>query len=102
MAGKAQLIQLEQREIRHLANRDFAELRPPHTSRRALRRPAQRILVADTADAVTRPLQQKRRAYFLYQVRTVIRCRTIDAETDPDARILHLADRAAARGQYLV
>ena len=102
MAGEAQLVELEQREVGGLADRDFAELGPADAGRRALGGPAQRVLVADAADAIARPLQQERGADFLHQVGFIVRGRAVDAKPDRNPRLLHLADRAAARRQNLV
>src|SRR5882757_5090164 len=49
VAGETQFVELEQRQIGALADRDLAELGPADAGRRALGRPAQRILVADLA-----------------------------------------------------
>ena len=102
MAGEAQFVELEQREVGGLADLDFAELGPPDAGRRALGCPAQRVLVADAGNAVARPLQQECSADFLHQVGFIVRRRAVDAKSNRNPRLLHLADRAAARRQDLV
>ncbi len=47
VTGEAQLVELEQREIGGLADRDLTELGAADAGRRAFGGPAQRILVAD-------------------------------------------------------
>src|SRR5215831_7936969 len=49
-----------------------------------------------------RPLQAERCANLLHQVGGIVRGRAIDAETDADAGLFHLADRTAARSEELV
>src|SRR5437899_11014525 len=102
MAGEAQFVELEQCEVSGLPDRDFAELGPADASCRAPGSPAQRVLVADAADAIARPLQQERGADFLHQIGLIVRRRAVDAEPDRDPCLLHLADRTAARRQNLV
>src|SRR5215475_4780420 len=82
VAGEAQLVELEQREVGDLADRDLAELGAAYAGRRATGGPAQRVLVADLADAKTRPLQQKSRPHLLHQIGRVIRSGAIDAEAN--------------------
>ena len=50
--GKAQLVELEQRQIGHRAKRDLADVVAADAGGRALGRPAQRIAMADLADAI--------------------------------------------------
>src|SRR5438445_11486243 len=102
MAGETQFVELEQREVRGFTDRDLAELGTADAGRRTLGGPAQRVLVADAADAIARPLQQKRGTDFLHQVGSIVRRRAVDAETDRNPRLFHLADRTAARRQNLV
>ena len=68
MTGKPQLIELEQCKVSLFSGGDFAKLGPANAGRRSLGCPAQRILVADAFDAISRALNQKRRADFLHQV----------------------------------
>ena len=82
VAGETQFVELEQGEVGGLADRDLAEFGAADAGRRALGRPAQRVLVADAGDAVARPLQQERCADLLHQVRFVVRGRAVDAEPD--------------------
>jgi hypothetical protein len=100
--GKSQLVQLEQCKISHLADGNLADIGSPGTGRRTPCCPAQRILMADLADAITAALEQERRAHLLHQIRTVVRGRAINADTDADTGLLHRAHRASARGQRLV
>jgi hypothetical protein len=72
MAGKPQFVELEQREIRSLADRDLAKFRTADTRRRSPRRPAQRIAVTDPAYAIARALQKERGADLLHQVRLIV------------------------------
>src|SRR6185295_2823945 len=102
MAGEAQFVELEQCEVSGLPDRDFAELGPADAGSRAPGDPSQRVLVADAADAVARPLQQECGTDLLHQVGLIVRRRAVDAEADRDPRLLHLADRTAARRQNLV
>src|SRR3954452_22829041 len=102
MAGEAQLVEPEQREIGRLADGDLAEFRPTDAGCRALGGPAQRILVTDLRYPITSPLQQERGPHLLHQVRSVVRGRAINADADADTGLLHLADGAAAGGQELV
>src|SRR6185369_8498965 len=81
---------------------NLAQFRPADAGSRSLGGPAQRVLVADARHAIARPLQQEGRAHFLHQVGFVVGSRAVDAEPDADARLLHLADRAAAGRQNLV
>src|SRR5450432_4484609 len=64
--------------------------------------PAQRVLVADAADAIARPLQQECRTHFLHQIGSVVRGRAIDAKSDLNPRLFHVADRTATGSQQLV
>jgi len=81
---KRNFVELEQRQIGGFANGDLAEFGAADAGRRSLRRPAKRVLVADAANAVTRPLQQERRTHLLHEIGPVIRGRAIDAEPDSD------------------
>src|SRR5580704_6608858 len=55
-AGKAQFVELEQGEVGHSADRDFADVAAAGAGRRAFGRPTQRVEVAHLADAVPAPL----------------------------------------------
>jgi len=89
VAGEAQFVELEQRQIGGFANGDLAEFGAADAGRRSLRRPAKRVLVADAANAVTRPLQQERRTPLLHEIGTRHSRPSIDAEPDSDPRLFH-------------
>src|SRR5205823_9639965 len=54
---------------------------------------AQRVLVAEPADAVAGALHQERGPQLLHQIGAVIGGRAVDADTDADTGIFHLAHR---------
>src|ERR1700755_1229069 len=102
MAGEAQFVELEQRQIGYLADRDLAELGTADAGRRSPGRPAQRVLVADPPYAIARALQQEGGADLLHQVGFIVGGRTVDAKPYDEHRLFHVADRTAAGRQDLV
>ena len=58
MAEKAQLVELEQRKIGGLPDRDLAEFGTADAGSRPLGRPAQRVLVTHAGHAIARPLNR--------------------------------------------
>jgi hypothetical protein len=70
--GEAKLVQLEECEVGKLAGSNFAEIRTADTGCRTFRRPAQRIAVTDSRDAIATALNQECGAHFLDQIGTVV------------------------------
>jgi hypothetical protein len=66
--GKTQLIELEKREIGHLADRNLSDVAPSGASRGALRRPAQCVAVVDPIDPVARTLKEEGGPHLLDKI----------------------------------
>ena len=102
MAGKPQFVELEQRQVGAFAGGNATEFGPADARRRAFGRPAQRVLVADLADAIARALDQEGGAHLLHQVGAIVRRRAVDADADMHADRFQLAHRAMTGGEHLV
>ena len=79
-AGKAQLVEFEQRQIRLFANRQLADVSTPQQARRTASGPAQHEFGGDFFGAVTQALEVQRLPRFEDHVRRVIGGRAIHAQ----------------------
>ncbi len=98
-AGKAQFVQLEQRQISLFAHRQFAEISASQQLRRALGGPAQHQMRGDFFGAVAQALQVKRLAGFEDHVRCVVGRRAIDPKPHRRASSEQIQGWADAGGQ---
>src|SRR5947209_6084768 len=95
-AGKARLVEREQRQIRLPADLYFADVVAPEATRRTLGRPAQRVEMRQRRGAVAQLAEHQRVANRFHHVGRIVRGGAVDAEADRRTRALQLAGAANA------
>ena len=98
-AAKAQIVELEQRQIRLLAGQQLTEIAAPEQPGRASGRPLQHLARSNALGAVAQPLQIERLTGLLHQVRGIVGGRAIHPEPHRRTGRLQIQGRADAGGE---